>query len=318
MDLTGNMWRYVWSMNGKVLSEVDKIQIKKGERLRVILNNKTMMHHPMHLHGHFFRVLNKNETYSSMKHTVDVPPMERVVIEFDPDEVGDWFFHCHILYHMMGGMARIFSHNSQRDSRLKDYPLSRIINEDRHWYKWAETAIMSHRTDWELTASNTRNQILLEGTFSWLDHKYNLHKNFEISTSYERFTSDFFRFYIGLEMENATKGRLAGIKDMDIAGKLGFRYLLPYFVELDMSIDHKARWEIELEYELLLFSRLEFFSDWSLKMDFGILDSLEKSKDKIWEQKWSTGFEYIMSKNFSLMGNYSNHFGWGMGLNLKY
>ena len=58
-----------------------------------------MMHHPMHLHGHFFRVLNKNGEYSPLKHTVDVAPMQKTVIEFDANEYGDWFFHCHILYH---------------------------------------------------------------------------------------------------------------------------------------------------------------------------------------------------------------------------
>ena len=315
LDLTGSMWRYVWSMNNRVLSEADKIQIKKGERLRVVLNNKTMMHHPMHLHGHFFRVLNNNGEYSPLKHTVDIPPMEDVTIEFEPDKVGDWFFHCHVLYHMMGGMARVFSHNSQRDSRLKNYPSDRIINDDSYWYKWAEISVMSHQTDWELTASNTRNKILMEGTLSWLDHKYKGHKNFEISASYERFTSEFFRLYTGLEMENVVEGRLGGLKDMDISGQIGFRYLLPYFIGLDMSLDHKARWEVELDYELLLFPRLEVFSDWSLRVDFGFFKNSQKATN--WDQEWSAGFEYILSQNFSLVGSYSNHFGWGVGLNLK-
>ncbi|SFU41678.1 hypothetical protein SAMN05216480_1031, partial [Pustulibacterium marinum] len=96
-NLTGNMNRYVWSINGVPLSETDKIKIEKGEVVRITLNNLTMMHHPMHLHGHFFRVLNKNGAYSPLKHTVDVAPMQKVVIEFDANEVGDWFFHCHIL-----------------------------------------------------------------------------------------------------------------------------------------------------------------------------------------------------------------------------
>jgi hypothetical protein len=55
-----------------------------------------MMHHPMHLHGHFFRVINGHGEYSPLKHTVDVAPMSTTVIEFYGDEVGDWFFHCRL------------------------------------------------------------------------------------------------------------------------------------------------------------------------------------------------------------------------------
>jgi len=66
--LTGNMLRYVWSINNKVLSEADKLLIKKGDRVRFVIHNTTMMEHPMHLHGHFFRVLNTQGDYSPLKH----------------------------------------------------------------------------------------------------------------------------------------------------------------------------------------------------------------------------------------------------------
>ncbi|MCF8224800.1 MAG: multicopper oxidase domain-containing protein [Bacteroidales bacterium] len=100
LNLTGNMNRYVWSLNGTPLSEADKIKIKGGEITRITLNNLTMMHHPMHLHGHYFRVVNENGERSPLKHTVNVPPMQKVTIEFYNEEYGDWFFHCHILYHL--------------------------------------------------------------------------------------------------------------------------------------------------------------------------------------------------------------------------
>jgi FtsP/CotA-like multicopper oxidase with cupredoxin domain len=129
LNLTGNMQRYIWSMNGIPLAETDKIKIKKGEVTRITFNNLTMMHHPMHLHGHFFRVINENDDYSPLKHTVNVAPMQQVTIEFYGNEYGDWFFHCHILYHMMGGMARIFSYDTPRDMRLKNFPVSKLIHE---------------------------------------------------------------------------------------------------------------------------------------------------------------------------------------------
>ena len=90
--------------------ESDKIIIKKGEVVRFVLRNKTMMHHPIHLHGHFFRVINKQGKYSPLKHTVDVSPMDTVIIEFEATEEKDWFFHCHNLYHMAAGMARVISY----------------------------------------------------------------------------------------------------------------------------------------------------------------------------------------------------------------
>jgi FtsP/CotA-like multicopper oxidase with cupredoxin domain len=83
LNLTGNMWRYIWSMNGVPLSEAEKIEIEKGQVVRITLNNLTMMHHPMHLHGHFFRVINDKGEYSPLKHTVNVPAMQKVTIEFD-------------------------------------------------------------------------------------------------------------------------------------------------------------------------------------------------------------------------------------------
>jgi FtsP/CotA-like multicopper oxidase with cupredoxin domain len=80
--LTGNMNRYVWSINNKTLSEWDKILIKKGQNVRIILLNNSMMRHPMHLHGHDFRVLNGQGDYASLKNVFDIMPMERDTIEF--------------------------------------------------------------------------------------------------------------------------------------------------------------------------------------------------------------------------------------------
>ena len=93
-DLTGNMNRYVWSLDNKVVSESDKILINKGENLRIIMFNNSMMRHPMHLHGHDFRLLNGQGEYSIMKNIIDIMPMETDTIEFAANEPGgDWFFH---------------------------------------------------------------------------------------------------------------------------------------------------------------------------------------------------------------------------------
>src|SRR5690606_4312805 len=107
--LTGNMNRYVWSMDNRILAETDKIPVKKGEILRIAIHNNSMMRHPMHLHGYDFRVLNGQEDNAPLKNIIDIMPMETDTIEFLADKEGEWFFHCHILYHMMAGMNRVFA-----------------------------------------------------------------------------------------------------------------------------------------------------------------------------------------------------------------
>ena len=326
LNLTGNMWRYIWSMNDKTLSEVDKIKIKKGEIVRIHLRNTTMMHHPMHLHGHFFRVLNKQGEYSPLKHTVDVPPMETVIIEFKPDEKGDWIFHCHVLYHMKSGMSRVFSHGNKRDARLKNFPISSALNMDNQWYSWTSMSIMSNKFDLEAVTSNTRNKIMLEWTVSWVDDYYELKDNFEIEASYEYFISDFFRLYGGLDLEKESEMKHSIIRKYplinhiktEINTKIGFRYLLPYFFELDISVDNQARGQVALEYELLLFRWMEFFAEWEWTMDFGIINALSEEKVWIQEHEWSAGFNYMLNKNFSFIASYSNHFSWGTGINWKF
>ena len=120
-ELTGNMNRYVWTIDNKTVGESDKILIKKGENVRIIQFNNSMMRHPMHLHGHDFRVVNKQGEYAPMKNVIDIMPMETDTIEFAASESGDWFFHCHILYHMMSGMGRVFSYvNSPPNPELPD------------------------------------------------------------------------------------------------------------------------------------------------------------------------------------------------------
>ena len=107
LRLTGDMQRYIWSFNGKTMVEESMIPVQRGEVLRLELINDTMMHHPIHLHGFFFRVVTDQGERSPLKHTVDVPPMGRRTIEFEANELGSWMFHCHLLYHMHGGMMQI-------------------------------------------------------------------------------------------------------------------------------------------------------------------------------------------------------------------
>ena len=313
LNLTGNMVRYIWSLNGVPLSETDKIKIKQGEVTRITLNNLTMMHHPMHLHGHFFRVINENGEYSPLKHTVNVAPMQKVVIEFDANEYGDWFFHCHILYHLDAGMARIFSYDTPRDKRMKDHPVSILTNTSNQYFTWGIADIASHMTALNIISSNIRNQFTLRAEYGW-------NKNLEAELTYGRYLYDYLNVFGGINVENE---RAENLDEIVTTAIVGVRYLTPYLFNLDVRIDSKLRPQISLEREILIFPRTFLFGEFEYQADFGWTQdsSVEGNisegnySDEI---TWSAGLEYLISKNFSLMGSYDNRFGGGGGLTVRF
>ncbi|MFK8041068.1 copper resistance system multicopper oxidase [Congregibacter sp.] len=110
LHLTSNMERYMWSFDGLKFSEVDEpITLYKDERVRLTLVNDTMMPHPIHLHGMFFEVVTNDSDFKPRKHTIVVKPGEKMSVDITADAVGDWAFHCHLLYHMHAGMMRVVS-----------------------------------------------------------------------------------------------------------------------------------------------------------------------------------------------------------------
>ena len=110
VHLTSNMERYMWSFDGVKFSEVtESIKFYEGERVRLTLINDTMMPHPIHLHGMFFDLVNGGGHHMPRKHTVIVKPADKVSVDISAEHVGDWAFHCHLLYHMHAGMMQVVS-----------------------------------------------------------------------------------------------------------------------------------------------------------------------------------------------------------------
>lgn len=108
IHLTGNMERFMWSLDGEQLSEnPEPYRFARNERVRMRLVNDTMMTHPMHLHGHFWEIVNGNPGNHPLKHTVKVLPGGFIDLDLTADAPGDWAFHCHLLYHMHAGMMRV-------------------------------------------------------------------------------------------------------------------------------------------------------------------------------------------------------------------
>jgi FtsP/CotA-like multicopper oxidase with cupredoxin domain len=107
--LTGNMERFIWSINDKKFSQAKPIKLKLGERVRFKFVNETMMNHPMHLHGMWMEPVNGQDAKSPRKHVVNIPPGQTYYVDVNVDAPGDWAFHCHLMYHMDAGMFRMIT-----------------------------------------------------------------------------------------------------------------------------------------------------------------------------------------------------------------
>ena len=110
LELTGSMMGYTWGINGKAFADADPILVEQGQRVRLTMHNGTTMFHPMHLHGHTFRV--GPEADGPRKDTVIIKPNETVSVDFDADNPGRWMLHCHNTYHLESGMAAPLGYRS--------------------------------------------------------------------------------------------------------------------------------------------------------------------------------------------------------------
>lgn len=286
LELTGDMERYVWSINGKTLNESDVIKINKGENVRFVLLNRTMMHHPMHLHGHFFRVVNKHGDYSPLKHTVDVPPLGTTIIEFYADEEKDWFFHCHVLYHLEAGMANIVHYEGTEPD-----PQIAAIRENlfrEHWYLWAETSLLTQMTEGKVTAADTRNTLSAEWEAGW-------NEDYEAVFTYERYFTRFFQAFAG--------GVLTDGEQRD-RGIIGLRYLLPLLFESSLWLDTEGDVRLSLENSIQLTDRLYAFGEFQYDTESN--------------EEWLAGAGWRINRYFSIIGQYHSEYKGGIGVNIRY
>ena len=120
IHLTGNMERFMWSIDGVPFDRAEPVRMDYGERVRLTMVNDTMMNHPMHLHGMWMELENGHGELIPRVHTVNVKPAERLSLLIEVDAPGRWAFHCHILYHMEVGMFRVFEVSRPGESILTD------------------------------------------------------------------------------------------------------------------------------------------------------------------------------------------------------
>jgi CopA family copper-resistance protein len=107
LHLTGNMSRYMWSINGIKFADSEPLMLKYGERVRINLINDTMMNHPMHLHGMWSDLETGDAKYIPRKHTVIVQPGAKISYLVTADAKGSWAYHCHLVFHMLGMFRKV-------------------------------------------------------------------------------------------------------------------------------------------------------------------------------------------------------------------
>ncbi len=321
MHLTGDMNRYIWSFDGKTIAQDPYVMIKKGEIIELELVNDTMMHHPIHLHGHFFRLLMGQGRRSPLKHTVDVPPMSKRVVEFEANEEKDWMFHCHILYHMMSGMARVFryepesggsvkhghahamkpeNHSMHRSAWLGGLPGMQhghggALGEHSHdmAYVWGSALVQSNMSEGLVTAMNPKNDLLLSWEVGWERVR---RPEYEIDAVYQRYFNLNFQAFAGMRFTN----------DEDAGNRAiaGFNYRLPLMAWATVTIDSEGDARLTLAKRFQLTPRL------------GVWGETFYDTGTRWE--WSAGADYTLTRHLSLAASYHSDFGVGAGVLIRF
>ncbi|KQT23323.1 copper oxidase [Chryseobacterium sp. Leaf405] len=319
--LEGNMNHYLWTLDNKTVTETDKILVKKGEILRITMYNNSMMRHPMHLHGHDFRLINSKGEYSPLKNVVDIMPMETNTIEFAANQDGDWFFHCHILYHMMAGMGRIFSYeNSAPNPQLPNRKLAwkDFMKDNRMVSSMAMLDINSNKIHAEtMTMFGPRWANSNEFHSNWDFNHFD--GNFKVGRFLGKF--QWALPYVGFRIQKnheIMERQMANEMGMGFYGKktwfgqqkasktqgafiVGMQYLLPMLITADASVDQNGK-------VLLEFSREDIPLSRRLRGNFSVNSDGE----------FNTGLRYILQKWLAVSGNYDNEMGWGAGITLTY
>ena len=254
--LNGDMRRYVWHINGKTISEDRLLTVNPGEIVRITYQNDSMMHHPMHLHGHFFRVLNENGTYSPWKHTVDVPPMGTRTIEFYTDEVGQWMLHCHNLYHMDTGMARVVRYSNFEE----EAEMAGLAKHDHHlhdaWYTKGKAEVSSNHMEGNFRVSQSWNEFYARFETANI-HGKNFSYNFSRDWDYEG--DLFYRRWFNNWTNLIVGGTNYGEK---FHGVVGIGHFLPMMIETNLLVNHDGQFRLDVERKFqwtkTVFSDLDF------------------------------------------------------------
>ncbi len=314
LKLTGTMQGYTWGMKGGRGDPEGMIRVREGDWVMMTITNETMMEHPIHLHGHFFRVMNGQGENSPLKHTVNVPPMGKVNIEFLADEPGDWLLHCHNLYHMTTGMMMTLMYEkadsapanmnmpgmdmSHMDHDMAGMNMGSLKGPGRpdgqpmkmgdSWFPFADINLQNNMAAGLLRLENRRNTLNLE-------FDANRRGQFDVNTDLERRVAPYFSVFGGVDIDHKEVNG-----PVDPRAVAGVRYTLPMMVDLEARVDHKGHPRIELRGEPQLTKRVSL--EWRANTDKEVRANLNLA----------------INEKLSVTGGYDTTYGAGVGIKLKF
>jgi len=295
LTLDGDMNRYVWMINNEPIGPENDILIRECEVIRFIMINRTMMHHPMHLHGHFFRVINGLGNRAPLKHTVGVEPMSTTVIEFMAEEPGDWFFHCHLLYHMMSGMARVVEYEGFTPAPETQAVREKIYDKSTPWFFYGNADILSSQTQGTITFSDPLNVLRLRWEAGWDGTEGTA---WESDLTHGRYLNRFTTVFAGVYAEGMNSTR----EDESLIA--GIRYLLPGNFASQVWIDDDGEARFMIDRGLMLTPRLGIFGE-------AEYDTLEK-----WS--YQAGMRYALTQYVSATALWDSRYGVGAGFTIRF
>ena len=270
-----------------------------------------MMRHPMHLHGHDFRLLNGHGEHAILKNIIDIMPMERDTIEFNANERGgDWFFHCHILYHMMSGMGRVFSYDNplvdKTDITNPKVAKRGLNSDDRRFHLMGSVGLESNGSDGEAMLMNTRYKLSTEWRLGLKAHHGN-----ESETYFGRYLGrmQWWFPFVGFDyhynsMVNESEKNMFGQTSNQTNRKAfvaGIQYTLPMLVTAEARIDSKGKYRFQL-----------------MREDIPLTPRLRMNLMGNSDREYMAGLRYIVTKYFGISTHYDSDMGYGAGITITY
>lgn len=307
MTLSGYMDRYVWFLNGVPEYDAHPIKFQQGKWYRLIFRNETMMHHPMHIHGHWFILRNGHGSYDPKLHTIDVPPGATVVADVHADASGQWIFHCHNLIHMKAGMSNLI--------RYADTPKTEFAGLTGHvmprWYFANELDIGtdpfhdSSQLSWESFMGTDFNK--LEINAEELEMEKGKVTNANVDVFYWHLLSEFWA------IKGGTNYVFRPSERPYVQPGIGIEGTMPYFIDTDL----RSYWHagsVQLNAELSRDTQLTHHVFLRLALE-GIVASKTVAQDEIGNGlntlEWSVRPYYQFNSNLALYIEYKHiqHYG---------
>ncbi|MBX9585949.1 MAG: multicopper oxidase domain-containing protein [Gammaproteobacteria bacterium] len=274
MELFGYMDHFIWFINGVPEYNAKPIIFEQGKRYRFVFINTSMMSHPMHFHGHWFIFRNGHGAYDPLLHTINVPPGATITADVDGDVSGQWLFHCHLLYHMMSGMSRVFQYSTlldvvhnkvepQNSIKLSNYvnrPIVHVdavrpININLVNHPMAHLMKRNYATNIDVGVDPFRKVLKLDlkGLYGYDYHKLELYANdAEINNGkIENADLDLFYWHLMYQFWAIKGGVNYTVKPANkpyLQPGVGIEGMMPYFIEADLrAYYHAGNLKFDLE-----------------------------------------------------------------------